>query len=228
MQVIFIGVAGGSASGKTAIARALSDKFAVNSVPVISMDWYYKALSDPSLGPTHDWDSPDAFDIPAIISAIIGWKSGEPQWTPRHDYASYTRREKVQRIESAPVMILEGILTFHDKALSELLDHKIFIECDSDIAILRRVNRDMAERGYTHSEITERYITCVKPAFDKWIVPQKKSATMIIDNSDNSRNPSELAALDMVAAFIDQAQTRGRSRERASFNCDRSKRFSSR
>lgn len=201
---IIIGIAGGSASGKSSIARAISNHFTF-PVPVISQDWYYRALDDPAKGPTHNWDHPDAFDSPAISAALIAWKNGESVGVPRHDYATYTRRENVEVIPAAPIMIFEGILAFYDSKIAALFDYKFFVECDTDVALTRRIARDIKERGYEFDEIIKRYLEYVKPSFDTFIRPLKRSAHMVINNTETQVRGDSIpsgAAVRIINGFI--------------------------
>lgn len=217
-----IGIAGGSASGKSSLARALSNKFKFR-VPVISQDWYYCELANKSLGPTHNWDEPSSFDMTAIASALRLWKAGLGVSTPRHNYNDYSRTHNVEWIDSAPVMIFEGILAFQDPEIASLLDYKVYIDCDVDIALGRRIKRDQIERGYTYDDIMTRYESHVKPAFDSHIAPLRKIADIVINNTER-RDPATLKALDMVSALVAEAN-RGRNEKRS---IDRSRRFTSR
>jgi len=178
-----IGVGGCSASGKTALAALLA-KYFNNTIPIISLDWFYKPI-DPSYGPTHNWDSPTAFDWTRVLATLSGLKNGKSQWVPRHDYVTYARIENVELIESSPVILFEGIFALLNRDVNRLLDMKLYIECDTDVALKRRIVRDMSVRGYDLTTILERYETHVKPAFDTWIYPTRKYATFIIHNNGN-------------------------------------------
>lgn len=196
---IFIGIAGGSASGKTSIAKRISDNMN-RKVPIISMDWFYRPLKDKSQGPTHNWDDPNSFNVELIVSTIQGWKDGAGQWTPRHDYANYEQIDNVEFIEPTPVMIFEGLYAFHHPKLSELMDFKVFVDCDVDSALGRRLRRDVVERGYSVEEILDRYLQQVKPAFDQWILPLRKKADVIIYNGEKALG--NLKVLDMLVVYI--------------------------
>lgn len=219
-DVKFIGIAGGSASGKSTLAKTLSCKFGFY-VPVISQDWFYNELTDKSLGPTHNWDSPSAFDVDAIAAAITTWKSGNGVHTPRHNYSNYTRIHNVEWIKSAPIMIFEGILAYYDPRIAALIDYKIFIDCDIEAALERRIVRDETERGYTREEICARFEAHVRPSFEQYVVTQKKTADLTIPNG-NDRDPSMLVALDIISTGVCK---RGREKERTT---DKSRRWSSR
>lgn len=199
-KVLFIGIAGASASGKTSIAKTLAERFG-GSVPIISQDWYYRALDDKSLGPTHNWDIPSSFNRELILESIKSWKSGKPVWTPRHDYAAYEQIDNVELVRPSPVMIFEGILAFEDPEIAKLLDLKIYVDCDPDVALGRRVLRDTNERGYKLELVLERYRTHVKPAFETYILPMKKLADVIIPNN-GSDGVYNMNSIDIIESYI--------------------------
>lgn len=193
----FIGITGGSASGKTTIAKAISAQVGF-AVPIISQDWYYRQLPDPAAGPTHNWDDPDAFDREALAAALDVWRSGGGVWTPRHDYSTYTRMDNAEYVEPARVMILEGIFAFDH---ADALDLCIFVECDPDIALARRIRRDVKTRGYDIDLVLDRYNTYVKPAFERWIEPAKKRADIILFNS-GAVGVETHRGVDLIATFV--------------------------
>lgn len=198
--VIIIGVGGRSAAGKSEITIEIEKRFG-GRVPIISQDWYYKSLEDKSLGPSHNWDVPDSFNKELILQSLRRWKAGESVWTPRHDYANYEQLENQEKINSAPVMIFEGILAFEDPEIAELLDLKIYVECDEDVALGRRINRDVTDRGYDIRLICERYFSHVKPAFERYILPMKKRADIIIPNN-GSTGVSNTKSIDIIVTYI--------------------------
>jgi uridine kinase len=181
----FIGICGGSASGKTSIAKTISSN--VNGqVPIISLDWYYLPI-EKEAGPTHNWDHPDSFDWKLINQHLDTWIRGEGVMTPRHDYAEYKQIYNVELVKAAPVMIFEGILAFADKNVRSKLDLLIYVKCDNDTALKRRLIRDVEERKYNYEDVVERYFTHVKPAFHDFIEPAEKLAHItLVNNSHDS------------------------------------------
>ncbi len=202
-RTYFIGIAGASASGKTSFARLLSDSAGCH-IPIICQDWFYKALADKGTGPTHNWDAPESFDYEKIASTIRGWKEGKPQWTPRHDYANYEQIENVELINPAPVMIYEGIQAFVNADINNLLDLKIFIKCDMDEALIRRITRDIGERGYSLEKILQQYRSQVKPAYQQHIKPTVRYADFIIEN-DGTQPLANLTGVAVIKDFINHS-----------------------
>lgn len=180
-RTFFIAFAGVSSCGKTSAAVAVAK--ALGGIPVISLDQYYLPLDDPKEGPRHNWDHPDAFDWTLVNSHIDAWKCGESVMVPTHDYASYSQIYNHARVDSAPVMIFEGILAFADSQLRSKFDLCVYIECDADVAYGRRLLRDISQRGYSHEEILKRYHEHVKQMAELYIEPTKKYADIIVLNN---------------------------------------------
>lgn len=205
LRPYFIGICGGSASGKSSIARAISAEVG-GVVPIICLDWYYKDLEDKTLGPTHNWDHPNSFDWDHLIDNLIKWKRGEQVYAPRHDYSKYQKIENYERIDAAPVMILEGILAFENPQIREMLDLMIYVKCDPDTALKRRIIRDVHERGYDVNEILTRYTEHVKPAFETYIAPAERIADFTVyNNGDSGINSGDKIihrGTHMIAEFV--------------------------
>jgi uridine kinase len=182
----FIGIAGGTATGKSTVAGVLAKRCGDNAV-VVSLDEFYCALRPGENGDDHDWDDYGAYDWDGpngVIAALVGWKMGIGQWVPKHDFASYTRIEKAKYIPSAPVMIFEGIHMLGNPQVLKLLDLKIFVKCDVDTAFARRIQRDIRDRGYELDLIIKRWFKFVKKAFINQILPTEANATISIFNGD--------------------------------------------
>ena len=164
MNTIFIGIAGGTGSGKTTLTRHLKEHFGPE-VTVIGHDSYYKR----QVGKTYEertrvnYDHPDAFDTDLLIEHLKELKAGRPIHCPVYDYTIHNRTDKTIEIKPTKVVIVEGILIFQNKALRDLLDIKIFVETDADVRILRRALRDVEERGRTLQSVVTQYLTTVKP-----------------------------------------------------------------
>lgn len=199
IKPFFVGIAGGSASGKTEIAELIKKKL---GSPVISHDWYYKPLEDKSQGPSHNWDDPNSFDNDSFLESMQDWKRGKSVWTPRHDYSKYEKILNVEKIDASPVMIFEGILILHDERIRKMFDLIVFVDCDADTCLIRRLFRDTQKRGYNEKEIAIRYQEHVKPSFDKYIVPTKRYANTIIPNGcqDNMVNAS--INVEMICSYV--------------------------
>lgn len=194
MGSLVIGVAGGTGSGKTTLTRALMDAFP-GKTSVIYHDNYYKAFPDLTYEERKaiNWDSPDSFDNAMMVRQLKKLIGGEPIDMPIYDYSIYNPSGKTQRVEPAPVIIVEGILIFAEPAICDLLGIKIFVDTDADIRILRRIKRDVIERGRTLESVEKQYIETVKPMHELHVEPSKHNADIIVP--EGGRN---LVALDML------------------------------
>lgn len=201
-MTIVIGITGSSGSGKTTLANYLQKIFDEDSV-VISLDWFYKEVS--SDGETYDWDSPAAFDFQRLREVVEQLIKGEPAFVPGHDYSTYKKIENMKKIEPRGIIIIEGIMALHDPEIRKLYDKTVFINCDDDVCLGRRVIRDVEKRGYQIKFIVDRYFKFVKPAYKKYILPLMSNVDLIINNSkDNSESnfTAELATLCAELALL--------------------------
>jgi uridine kinase len=184
---IIIGVSGGSGSGKTTVSRAILDNFKDHQIALIEHDNYYKDQSNLSWGERvkTNYDHPFAFDTDLMIEQLNQLIKYEAIDIPVYDYTQHTRfTDKVRHLEPVEVIIVEGILVLEDKRLRDLMDIKIYVETDTDIMILRRIKRDMAERSRSLDSIIDQYLSVVKPMFHQFIEPSKRYADIIIPNAD--------------------------------------------
>ena len=165
MKNLIIGIAGGSGSGKTTLALRLKERFGEDEVRLISHDSYYKRHDELPFEERCklNYDHPDAFDNALLIYHLQELKAGRAIDCPVYDYADHNRSNKVQHIEPAPVLIVEGILPFVEPELCELFDYKIYVDTDADERILRRILRDVKERGRSLDSVIHQYLTTVKP-----------------------------------------------------------------
>lgn len=194
MGSLVIGIAGGSGSGKTTLTQALIDAFP-GKTSVIYHDNYYRAFPDLTYEERKgiNWDSPDAFDSALMVSQLKQLIAGEAIECPTYDYSIYNPSDKTQRVEPAAVIIVEGILIFADPEICALLDIKLFVDTDSDVRILRRIKRDVIERGRTLESVERQYLETVKPMHELYVQPSKHNADIIVP--EGGRN---LVALDML------------------------------
>lgn len=176
-----VGIAGGSASGKTTIIRQLKDTFQ-NDITVISHDYYYWAHDDLPLEARAklNYDHPRSFETSKLISDINELKNGRAVDIPIYDFTLHTRKKETLSIEPKPVILVEGILILEDKNLRELMDLKVFVDADADERLLRRILRDTKERGRSVESILTQYISSVKPMHEEFVEPSKKYADVII------------------------------------------------
>lgn len=180
-NIMAIGIAGGTGSGKTTITRLLSERFG-KDVSVIYYDNYYKAHDDLTYEERAkiNYDCPDAFDTELFLEDVAKLKRGEDVLCPVYDYTVHNRSNQTLLIKSAPVILLEGILLLSDERIRNLLDIKIFVDTDADVRILRRIMRDVKERKRSLESVVEQYLTTVKPMHEMYVEPSKRYANIII------------------------------------------------
>ena len=196
---IVIGVTGGSGSGKTSVSRAIFEKFSDLSILMLEQDFYYK---DQSHLPFEErlktnYDHPFAFDNDRFIEdlkKLIAWESIEQ---PVYDYAKHTRSDKTIYREPKDVIIVEGILILEDERLRELMDIKLYVDTDDDIRIIRRIKRDIEERGRTVDSVIHQYLSVVKPMHQQFVEPTKKFADIIIPEGGKNQ-----VAIDLMTTKI--------------------------
>ncbi|ADI25986.1 uridine kinase [Geobacillus sp. C56-T3] len=196
---VVIGVAGGSGSGKTSVARAIYDHFGDHSILVLEQDFYYK---DQSHLPFEErlktnYDHPLAFDNDLLIEHIHKLLRYEPIDKPVYDYTLHTRSSDVIRVEPKDVIIVEGILVLEDERLRNLMDIKVYVDTDPDIRIIRRLIRDMKERGRTFDSVIEQYLSVVRPMHNQFVEPTKRYADVIIPEGGQNA-----VAIDLMVAKI--------------------------
>lgn len=196
---LVIGVAGGSGSGKTTVSRAILDRVGREQIAFLSHDSYYRDLSHlPFEERVHvNFDHPDAFDNELFLRHIDWLLSGETIDVPLYDFASYTRLPGSNPVAPRTVILLEGILLFVDAELRRRMDIKLFVDAESDLRILRRLQRDVRERGRTVESIVEQYLRTVRPMHLEFVEPSKRYADVIIPRGINT------IAIDMVVARIE-------------------------
>ena len=180
-DVIVIGVAGGSASGKTTVAARLKKEFG-SSVELISHDYYYKSHDDMSYEERKllNYDHPNAFETDRLIRDIKSLKDGNAIDRPDSDFTIHNRSDKTIKVNPAKVIILEGILIFENKELLDLMDIKIYVDTDADVRLIRRILRDVKERGRDLDSVIIQYQNTVKPMHEQFVEPSKRYADIII------------------------------------------------
>ena len=185
-------------SGKTTITRRLLQKFSSN-VSVIYHDNYYKAHNDLNYEQRSllNYDCPDAFDTELMLRDLKRLRAGEAIRCPVYDYTIHNRSDKTVLVKPSPVVIVEGILILQDPRLCELLDIKIFVDTDADVRILRRIVRDVRDRGRSLESVVDQYLTTVKPMHEMYVEPSKRNADIIIPEGGHN-----LVAMDMLIERI--------------------------
>ncbi len=200
MDVIVIGVAGGSGSGKTTVSEAILDRVGRERIAYIQHDAYYRDRSDlPFEERTRlNYDHPDALENELLIQHINQLREGRIVHIPVYDFTTHTRSSETKVVYPHPVLLLEGILIFVDKALRDLMDVKIFVDTDPDIRFIRRLNRDIQERGRTMESVCKQYLETVRPMHLEFVEPSKRYADVIIPEGGFNT-----IAIDMVVARVE-------------------------
>lgn len=194
MNSFIIGIAGGTGSGKTTLTRRLKERFG-EDVAVVSHDNYYKRHDElPYEARCRlNYDHPDAFDTDLMVAQIEALRRGEAIACPVYDFTVHNRSGETLRIEPTSVIILEGILLFADARLRELMDVRIFVDTDADVRILRRILRDVKERGRSLDSVISQYLTTVKPMHEQFVQPSRQHADIVVLEGGHN-----LVALDMI------------------------------
>lgn len=197
-DVMIIGVAGGTGSGKTTLAAHIAKKFG-DKVAVITHDSYYRAQNDKTYEERclQNYDHPDAFETELLKEHVKALVKGEAVDVPVYDYTVHNRSDATVTVMPKTVIVLEGILLFHDQELRDMMDLKIFVDTDADERILRRIIRDTEERGRTLDSVITQYLTTVKPMHNAFVEPYKRYADIIVPGGGS--NP---VVLDMIMTRI--------------------------
>ena len=197
MNTIFIGIAGGTGSGKTTLTEHLARRFGAD-ISVVHHDNYYKRQNVPfEIRCLQNYDHPDAFDTDLMIEHLKALKAGQAIECPVYSYSDHNRTDETVTIQPTKVVLVEGILIFADKALRDMLDIKIFVETDADVRILRRALRDVEERGRSMQSVVQQYLTTVKPMHEQFVEPSRKFADIVVLEGGHN-----LVALDMIVQRI--------------------------
>jgi uridine kinase len=201
-----IGIAGGTASGKTTVARKIVERLG-SEVAFLDQDSYYRDLPDLSIDELRDynWDHPDAFDIDLIVEQLRALKAGRAVEKPVYSFTTYQREKRSERIAAAPLVVIEGILVLGIEAVRRELDVKIYVDAEDDVRILRRLERDLKERGRDFDSVVRQYFRHVRPMHYGFVEPSKRHADVIIPHGGNNE-----VAIDMVAGAL-RARGAGRA-----------------
>lgn len=196
---VIIGVTGGSGSGKTSVSRAIFDSLNGHSLLMIQEDSYYKNQDDISFDERVkvNYDHPNAFDTDLLIEQLgdlLEWKAID---IPVYDYVQHTRSKKTVHVEPKEVIIVEGILVLNDPRLRDLMDIKIFVDTDDDIRIIRRIKRDLEERGRSLQSVIDQYLSTVKPMYHQFIEPTKRYADIIVPEGGENQ-----VAIDILVTKV--------------------------
>ena len=199
MKPYIIGIAGGSGSGKSTFAARIKEAFPTQ-VSLVSCDNYYLPHDDlPLEERAHlNYDAPEALEFDLMVKHLEQLKNGQAALCPVYDFTQHTRSDKITEIKPRPIILIDGILIFHDESLRNCMDLKIYVETDADERILRRARRDMLERGRDLDSVIDQYLSTVKPMHNTYVKPTKVFADIILNGGKNEQ------AFALVKAQIEQ------------------------
>ena len=199
MKPLVIGIAGGTGSGKTTVARKIANALPDASVAFLDMDGYYRDFSHLPIEERRkiNWDHPETFDLELFAAHLERLARGEPVEKPVYDFATHVRSPRTERITPADVVVVDGILLFADERVRALFDVKVFVDADPDIRLVRRIQRDMSERDRPLEEILQQYLTTVRPMHQQFVEPGKRYADIIVP-----RGGQNVVAIEMILTLI--------------------------
>ncbi len=197
---LVIGLAGGTGSGKTTVANVILQRVGAGRIAYVPHDAYYRTFSDlpASEQDQINWDHPESLDTPLMIAHVTALKAGQPIDVPTYDFTTNSRTAHTRRVEPQPIILVEGILIFAEPALRPLFDVKIFVDTDADLRFIRRLQRDLTERGRTAQSVIQQYLATVRPMHLEFVEPSKRYADVIIPEGGYNEQ-----AMSMVVARIE-------------------------
>jgi len=196
---MIIGIAGGSGSGKSTVAKRVAESIEAASVAFLDMDGYYRNFAHLPLEERRkvNWDHPDAFDWELLVAQLQALRNGQRVLKPVYDFATHTRSDATVDIPAADVIVIDGILLFADARVRDLCDVKVFVDADADVRLLRRIRRDIGQRGRPLEEILQQYQSTVRPMHLQFVEPTKRYADVIVP-----RGGHNVVAIEMIVAKI--------------------------
>ena len=199
MPSLVVGIAGGTASGKTTVARKIHEALSPSRVAFIDQDSYYRDLKDMSLEDRREvnFDHPDAFDTDLLVNHIKQLKAGNAIEKPVYNFVTSTREARTVAVNPADIILIEGILVLHMDAIREQLALKIFVETEDDVRIIRRLTRDIKERGRDFDHVVHQYFKHVRPMHMGFVDPSKRHADIIVPHGGNNDT-----AIDMLVGAL--------------------------
>ena len=201
LKPIVIGVAGGTGAGKTTVAQAILERVGAERVAFIQHDSYYRDLGDlPQANRARvNYDHPDSLETELLVTHLQNLVRGYAVEVPIYDFSTHSRREVARHVEPKKVILIEGLLIFADQTLRELMDIKVYVDAEPDLRFIRRLQRDIVERGRTPESIIEQYLTTVRPMHLDFIEPSKRYADIIVPQGGFNT-----IALDMIVARVEK------------------------
>ena len=199
MKPLIIGIAGGTGSGKSTVAHKVADALAASSVAFIDMDAYYNDYAHTSMDERRriNWDHPNSFDWDLLIAHLKALSAGQSIDKPQYNFVEHLRRKETVHVPAADVVVIDGILLLSDRRVRELCDVKVFVDTDADIRLIRRLKRDILERGRPIDEIIDQYLTTVQPMHLEFVEPSKRYADVIVPRGGHNE-----VAIEMIVAKI--------------------------
>ena len=199
MPPLIVGIAGGTGSGKSTVARRIAASLDAPMVAFIDMDAYYRNFAHLPMEERRrvNWDHPDALDLELLVDQLARLRHGEAVDKPVYDFLTHTRSPRTERVEPAPLIVIDGILLFADARVRELCHVKVFVDADADIRLIRRIRRDMAERGRPLDTILDQYMSTVQPMHLQFVEPTKRYADVIVPRGGHNE-----VAIEMIIAKI--------------------------
>jgi uridine kinase len=199
VKPLVIGIAGGSGSGKTTVARRVAEALHEASVAFIDMDAYYRNFAHLPFEERKriNWDHPDSLDLALLGDHLAELAAGRAIDKPSYDFVTHTRRADTDRVQPADVVVIDGILLFVDERIRELCDVKVFVDAEADVRLMRRIRRDMRKRGRTLDEVLEQYVNTVQPMHLQFVEPSKRWADVIVPRGGHNQ-----VATEMIVAKI--------------------------
>ncbi len=197
---LVLGIAGGTGSGKTTVATVILERVGAENIALLPHDAYYKNLNDlpPAQRGLVNFDHPDSLETDLLVEPLRALRAWQPIDIPVYDFTAHARTAETRRLEAQPVILVEGILIFAEPALRELFDVKIFVDTAPDLRFIRRLKRDILERGRTVDSVIRQYETTVRPMHLEFVEPSKRYADVIIPEGGHNT-----VAMDMVVARIE-------------------------
>ncbi len=198
-EPLLIGIAGGTGSGKSTVARNVASALGTSEVAFIEMDAYYRDLHEMPMDDRkrRNFDHPDAFDLDLLTANLARLAEGKAVEAPVYDFRAHLRAPATRHVEPAAVIVVDGILLFAEERLRQLLDVKVFVDADADVRLGRRIRRDIAERGRQLDDVLDQYFTTVQPMHLQFVEPSKRYADVIVP-----RGGQNLVAVEMIVAKI--------------------------